>query len=850
MIKFKNNLLSRSIIFVSFAFLNACSFKGIVAFADGDISLWTTHSNTLVLRDNSSYNAKTAIKPVVLSKDVDVNLSISMGKAETEGAQLIITPKKKISSFDCQWSDLTFGDKIISKEKISVYQQFYAFVKEDENSYINFNYLPSGYYPDFLVPFEWAKAYHENYIVANQNQGLTIEVDTDVTTAPGTYTGNFRLTLDGNDFNIPMSVKVYDVDLSKSYLRGYAASSAYITYDQYDWLLNKYRLHGQFPAMGTVSPEHALESLNHYWDNPHFCNFEIPNSSPDLFRTYLRYLARHSTLSRNYLSKCSIYIQSQDEPNGVNGPEDSSAVCAQYKAVKEQVKNELSNYLGNQTLINAVKKAIDDIPLMITVNLYRHEHTAARFNTETNDLTFCLSQSVGRYNEIYTEFFNESKQQMWQYHNNAYPFVGHQLPSLGVGLRSHAWGCMAYNYAGYLFWDFDETRSATGLSYAEAYRARDYFNDIYSFNNSAGDGCIVVPASKFGHPEAFIASSRLRSSRDGTEDHSLLTTLKQYYENNLLSEYEIRSAFNFNESFDWIFSRGISHSGAYLEGTDETLFEMREIVFQLLELAKSPYRVVNGGITYHANQATMTLYANASQITVDGNNVNGQHIKDNSYKYVINFDMESRNSIYSTIGFGSGDSKIEWTFKVFFYGKLINAFNNIDNANLSNYVVSSSKGKNVPAGSVTYQNNKLTFTISPAGSSDSDNVGYSPEFKFKSALFGVNDIFDVGHLTFDIKVKYNGEKDYMNIIAYDNVIDSFTGDYDTDFRIENTEIDENGYYTMTISYNVGRVAQNKISSISYILSSFHGDKVNKYHNGAIVEISNLYFSNYAQGGNE
>ena len=849
MIKNKNSLLSRGLIFTSVVFLNACSYRGVVTFAEGDVHLWTTYSNTLVLRDNSSYDVETTIKPVVLSEDANVNLSISMGKGEIEGAQLIISSTKKISSFNCQWSDLTFGDNIISKDKISVFQQFYALVKDDNTSF-NYNYIPSGYYPDFLVPFEWAKAYHENYIIANQNQGLTIEVETDAVTIPGIYTGTFKLTLDGNNYDIPMSVKVYDVDLSKSYLRGYAASSAYITYDQYDWLLNKYRLHGQFPAMGTTSPEHALESLNYYWNNPHFNNFEIPNSSPEMFRTYLRYLARHSTLSRNYLSKCSIYIQSQDEPNGVNGPEDSSLVCAKYKAVKEQVKNELSNYLGNQTLINAVKKAIDDIPLMITVNLYRREHTAARFNTEANDVTFCLSQSPGRWNEVYTEFFNESKQQMWQYHNNGYPFVGHALPGLGIALRSHAWGCFAYNYAGYLFWDFDETRSETQLSYAERYRTRDYFNDLYSFNTSAGSGCIVVPAAKFGHPEAFIASSRLRSSRDGTEDHTLLTTLKQYYEDNLLSEYEIRSAFNFNESFDWIFSRGISHSGAYYEGTDETLFEMRENIFQLLELAKSPYHVVNGGITYHANQATMTLYANASHIIVDGNSVDGQLVKDSSYKYVINFNMDNRSSIYSTISFGSGNSKMDWTFKVFYYGKLINAFENIDSSNLSSYVASSSKGRNVPAGSVMYQNNKLVFTISAAGNSDAENVGYSPEFKLKSALFGVNDIFEVNHVTFDLRVKYNGTKDYMNIIAYDNVLDSYAGEIDTDFRIENTTIDESGYYNVTISYNVGRVAQNKISSISYILSSFHGNKVNKYYDGATVEISNLYFSKYMEGGNE
>ena len=849
----KNNYLKIKKITLLFStvILSACS-SGIIsagAFSN-NVHLWTTYSNTLVLRDDDSYKAPTLVKPTILSENSDINLSISMGKGEIEGAQLIITPTNRINSFDFEVSDLTFGDNVISKDSIGVYQQFYGFVgsKEtinNEDTSHNFNYIPYGYYPDFLVPFEWSKQKKENYIIANQNQGLTIEVETSFATVPGTYVGSFKLTLDGEVTNIPVKVKVYDVDLSKSYLRAYACSCSYITYSQYDWLLNKYRVHGQFGARGSISPEHLLESINYYWDNPRFNNFEIPNGDVDSFTAYLRFLARNSTLSRNYLTRCSVYLQNQDEPNGINGPEDASAVCLTYKNAKEKVKGELINYFpGNTELINAVSTAIDNIPLMLTVNLWRSEHTAKRFDCASNGVTFCLSQSPAINEEVYDEFAKESATPLWQYANASYPYTGHSLPNLGTASRLQCWGDMQYGYVGFLFWDLDETRSDTGGAYAERYRTREYFEDLYSFQTSIGSGCVVVPASKFGHPEAFIATCRLRSTRDGIEDHTLLTKLKEYYETYLLGEYNLANDYDFNERLEWVYSRLLSHAGIFSDCTDDDLFDMREQIFKLLELAKSEYRVVNGGITYDNNKAQMTLFAKTSSITVDNNVINGTPISDGSCKFVINYDAETAASIYSTIGIGNES----WRLKIFNYGKLTNAFETADMTNLSALVSSSPKGRQVAAGTVEFQNNKLIFTIPKGATSDSDNIGYSPEFKFKSALFGVSDIFDIEHISFKIRVKYGASKDYLSIRVFDNLLDSFNGEFDRDIKIDNSSLDTDGYFNATVSYDVRRVPQSKISSISYILSSFHGDKVNKFHDGAIIEISDLYFSKYVTGG--
>lgn len=830
--------------------ISACAFGVVKTVADNsNVHLWTTYSNALVLRDDSSYETSTIAKPAILSEDSNLNLNISMGKGEIEGTQLIISPDNKINLFDFEVSNLTCGNSVINKNQISVYQQFYAMViKSSDDTYgnFNYNYIPYGYYPDFLVPFEWAKNYNENYVEANQNQGLTIEVETTSDTIPGIYTGTFVLILDGQRTNIPVSVNVHDVDLSKSYLRVYAASSAYITYSQYDWLLNKYRVHGQFPALGTTSPEHMLESLNHYWDNPHFNTFEIPNSSPEMFRTYLRYLARHSTTSRNYLSRCSAYLQSMDEPNSYDGPEIASQYALKYKNVKEEIKNELNTYFGgNSSLKSSVSQAIDDLPLLLTLNLYLEEHTAVRFNTQTSGATFCMSQGPLKNEEIRKEFEDESATPLWEYHNSGYPYTGQSYPNIGSSLRYNAWGAMQNNYAGVLFWDLDETRCQVGGSEAEHYRARDYFNDIYSWQQTAGCGCIVVPASRFGHPEDFIASARLRSTRDGVEDHTLLTTLKNYYENHLLSDYDLNS-YGFNENLEWIYSRGVSHNGCYVDGSDDELFDMREAIFSLLELAKSNYRVVNGGITYSGNLANMVLYANTNQLTIDGNRVSGQRIKNNSYRFNVQYNAENTDSIYSTIVFG--ENEFSWKFKVFNYGRLISAFDTADMSNLSLVVSSSTKGRGVPAGTVTYANKKLTFNISQGASDELSNIGYSPEFKFKAALFSTTDLFDVEHISFKIRVKYNASKEYMCIRSFDNLIDTYMGEFDTDFRIDNSTIDANGFYVAQISYDIVRVPQSKVASICYKLSSFHGEKVNKYYDGAIVEISDLYYSLYVPGG--
>ena len=809
------------------------------------VHLWTTYSNTLVLRDDSSYQASTLTKPTVLSEDSNLNLSISMGKGEIEGAQLIILPTNKVNSFDFEVSDLTCGESIIAKEQISVYQQFYALVEQNnDDSYgaFNYNYIPFGYYPDFLVPLDWAKEYQENYIEANQNQGITIEVETTSLTVPGTYSGTFALILDGERTNVPVSVKVHDVDLSKSYLRVYAASSAYITYSQYDWLLNKYRVHGQFPAMGTTSPEHMLESLDHYWDNPHFNTFEIPNSSPEMFKTYLKYLAQHSTATKNYLTRCSAYLQNMDEPNSYDGPEQASQYTLKFKNVKEQVKSEL-----NLSPTSSVARAIDDLPLLLTVNLYLNEHTASRFDVASCGATFCMSQGPLKNEEIAKEFADASATPIWEYHNSGYPYTGQSYPNIGTSLRYNAWGAMQNDYAGVLFWDLDETRCEVSGGGAEHYRARDYFNDIYSWQKTAGCGCIVVPASKFGHPEDYIASARLRSTRDGVEDHTLLTILKSYYEQHLLSEYDLDS-YGFNKNLEWIYSRGFSHNGCYVDGSDDELYGMREAIFSLLELAKSNYHVVNGGVTFVGNNADMVLYAKVDHITVDSARVDGVFIKGNSYRFDIHYNAETTPSIYSSIVFGDND--LNFNFKVFNYGKLISVFDTTDMSNLSRVVSSSPKGRAVPAGTVSYSNKKLIFNISQGSEDELSNIGYSPEFKFKAALFNVNDIFNVEHISYKIRIKYNGTKDYMSVRAFDNAIDAYMGEFDTDFRIDNSTIDLEGYYVANISYDVVFVPQVKVSSICYILSSFHGDNVNKYHGGATVEITDLYYSLYTPGGHK
>ena len=184
----------------------------------GNAEIWSTYNTTKIMREKYDY-----IK-------FDARIDVEMAKSEVEGAQIVFTPDYDVRSYDLILSDLRCGEAVFPAEDITAYKQGYVNVTSKTPNQQNTAY-PVGWTADFLLPLEKAKEYGETTVQTGYNQGITVEFSSSPDTVPGTYTGNFILVIDGRRTDIPVSVTVWDIDISEVYGKscfGYSYSNDFM----------------------------------------------------------------------------------------------------------------------------------------------------------------------------------------------------------------------------------------------------------------------------------------------------------------------------------------------------------------------------------------------------------------------------------------------------------------------------------------------------------------------------------------------------------------------------------------------------------------------------------------------
>ena len=144
------------------------------------------------------------------AKEGAMQVNIEAVKNEYESAQLIISTLDDISSYYLEKSDLICGENKISASNIQVYNVLYVELSS-ERDLANYG---GGIYPDALVPIEKAKEAGELKAGANTNVQLWITVYVPKETIAGVYNASFKLTVDGKETSVPVSVTVYDYTLT------------------------------------------------------------------------------------------------------------------------------------------------------------------------------------------------------------------------------------------------------------------------------------------------------------------------------------------------------------------------------------------------------------------------------------------------------------------------------------------------------------------------------------------------------------------------------------------------------------------------------------------------------------
>jgi hypothetical protein len=144
------------------------------------------------------------------AKEGNMQINMEAVKNEYESAQLIISTLDDIASYYLEKSDLVCGENSISASNVQVYNVLYVELSS-ERDLANYG---GGIYPDALVPIEKAKEYGELKASANTNVQLWITVYVPKETVAGVYNANFKLTIDGKEIAVPVSVTVYDYTLT------------------------------------------------------------------------------------------------------------------------------------------------------------------------------------------------------------------------------------------------------------------------------------------------------------------------------------------------------------------------------------------------------------------------------------------------------------------------------------------------------------------------------------------------------------------------------------------------------------------------------------------------------------
>ncbi len=523
-------------------------------------SVWSTYNTVKVIQQTSRNDTY---------QKQDAQLSVQMMRDEYEGAQLIVTADKEITY------NLTVGalknenGDTFPVENIQVYHQKYQTIK------INYNgdkaFQAGDSIPDMLLPLEIAAKYGENKIAANNNQGITVEFNSENVSA-GIYTGTFTLDLNGEKKDIPVKVEVWDIQyegrrefqscfmiyrdelIVGEYSNSDAVVDAYIN-KLMDYKINAYVVRTYY------TPESMVEEAKRLFEDPNCNSLVLPFDFQLDYRVYqdetvteaaqkavdyIKALAMASTPENNYIQYAYFYPSSYDEADVVEGRGTPSEIFlkegGEYQQTLQlavaQLKEE--GWFDTQTpeFAAQVEEAILQIPAVFT-NVNYVENWVGELNA-----AFCPYLSIfndtATLNRYQDAAQDNSFSDLWAYtcSGPVNPYPTFHIDDQTLDMRVCGWMEKAYGITGYLYYKVN----AYGLIQDNV--ENDYIN-LYEtparYYDVNGDGFLFYPGRYYGSAEPF-ATVRLAAYRDGMDDYDMLCVyeklLKEYAAKNNLTDFD------------------------------------------------------------------------------------------------------------------------------------------------------------------------------------------------------------------------------------------------------------------------------------------------------------------------
>ena len=504
-------------------------------------------------------------------------------KGDTEAVQVMMTAKKDVASFNLTAGDLTLenGDgKILSSDIEVLAERYIETKKSSAKSDTASEFL--GWYADALVPMAAYKARRENKITKGNNQGVWVNINIPSDAAAGTYKGNFTLDIDGERLTLPVSVKVYDVEMPTTI---HARTAFDIWFEEisngedpedadgniidwgtsyYDFIVSK-RLNPQTTEyMRAITPNDKtnfsklMDEIEGIARNERLTSFRMPYSGKNhsqyglvvdydmMVRIFTEMVERNIQLLQNgenidLFKKAFFYFNSFiDEPQ----PNRYEAVRYCDRAItqaKQAVAPMLSDY-------PEVQKSLMTIPNLVTGRVdflegNEDEGGVQTWTAQSQQYTAEVLKNV-RAREQATDRYSFGEG-FWIYmtmeSNNPYPSL--QLDDNLLSPRSLFWMNQCYGIQAILYWCvcYYSKAVAIGGDSTEK-RERNVWSDPNSYVNVNGDAYLLYPGSRYGLTTP-ISTLRLESLRQGSEDYEYIYLLE-----NAIDGYNAANGTNYDLS--------------------------------------------------------------------------------------------------------------------------------------------------------------------------------------------------------------------------------------------------------------------------------------------------------------
>ena len=488
-----------------------------------------------------AYNTENLMKDIQypeLMEHRDAALRMGGIRGDVESVQLMITPGENVGSFDFQMGDLTSSDgSILCAEQFEIYAQWYTEITESYNTSAYY-----GFYPDALVPIKNYQQKGYDTIQANQNQGIWLQVNIPAEQNAGTYTGIGTLDLDGEKYQIPVTVVVYDAMMpAQNHVQtlfdiwydliedgeGYYSEELGKAY--YDFLVSKRLMptKAQNPIWNVNNMEEYSDWAAEKAADPNISTYSLPyianingderSLSPERVTQVLTALAEKNIelrqagdLEIDLFKKATFYLGSIcDEPAGacMQTARDCDLIITQCKA-------EVANTYFKDRYPD-LYDSLMSLPHIVT-SAYNAEMVGS--DTVGGVQTWCGQFHTWHSEEQRQTYYDrrdnserEYGEGLWWYgcESPRVPFPNFHMDDDGIVTRLVPWMMFEYDVEGMIYWC---------VNY---YNTEDIYTYPSVFLNTVGDGQLVYPGAKF---DIFgpLSSRRLESIREGIEDYEYL----------------------------------------------------------------------------------------------------------------------------------------------------------------------------------------------------------------------------------------------------------------------------------------------------------------------------------------